>query len=88
MQLLLLSKLEKLRTDILNSTMNVMKAWGYLHIKDITLSSFFRSLDTLQSEKSDNDYDQAERDIVEKKTYRLSQKRFSEKNTGSEVFLN
>lgn len=80
--------MERLRSDILNNTVNIMHAWGYIHIKDITLSSFFRSLDTLQSKKSDNDYDQAERDIAEKKNYRLPQKSFSEKNTSSEVFLN
>lgn len=80
--------IERLRSDILNSTMNVMKAWGYINIKDITLSSFFRSLDTLQSKEDNKNYDRAGWDIVEKKSYQLSQKSFSERNTSSEVFLN
>ncbi len=73
-----LQVMERFRSDILNSTMNIIRSWGYTHIKDITLSSFFRSLDTLQSKKSDNDYDHEERDINEKRNYRLSQKRFAE----------
>ena len=80
--------MERLRNEILNSTMNVMQAWGYIHIKDITLSSFFRSLDVLQRKEDNKDNGRAAWNIVEKKNYRLSQKGFYEKNTGAEVFLN
>ena len=80
--------MERLRKEILHSTMNVIKSWGYVHIKDITLSSFFRSLDSLQAKKENREFDQSGWDIAEKKDYRLSQNNFSERNTGSEVFLN
>ncbi|MEO8416940.1 MAG: hypothetical protein ABI472_24975, partial [Ginsengibacter sp.] len=73
--------MERLRSDVLNSTMNVMHAWGYKHIKDITLSSFFRSLDALQSKDGDRKDNQEIWNISEKKSYRLPQKSFSEKNT-------
>ncbi|MEP6949695.1 MAG: glutamate synthase-related protein, partial [Ginsengibacter sp.] len=80
--------MERLRNEILNSTMDVMQAWGYKHIKDITLSSFFRILDALQMKEDHKGNGRAGRDIVEKKNHRLSQKSLYEKNTGAEVFLN
>ena len=80
--------MERFRNKILNSTINIMQAWGYIHIKDITLSSFFRSLDSLQSKVVQEKNDQPEWGIAERKTYSLPQKSVYEKNTSSHVFLN
>jgi hypothetical protein len=66
----------------------IYQGWGYKHIKDITLSSFFRSLDVLQPKDGDRKDKQEIWNISEKKSYRLPQKSFSEKNTSSGVFLN
>ncbi|MEO8766289.1 MAG: glutamate synthase-related protein, partial [Ginsengibacter sp.] len=80
--------MERLRNEILNSTVNIMQAWGYIHIKDITLSSFFRSLDAIQKKEDNKYYGQAGRDIAEKENNRSSRKSYYEMNTGAEVFLN
>ena len=80
--------MERFRNKILNSTINIMQAWAYIHIKDITLSSFFRSLDSLQSKVVQEKNDQPEWGIAERKTYSLPQKSVYEKNTSSHVFLN
>lgn len=78
----------RFRSDILNSTMNVIRSWGYRHIKDITLSSLFRSLNTLQSTDANKKSNHQVGAITERKTYRFRQKSNYEKNTGSELFLN
>ncbi len=75
--------MEKFRTEILNSTIDIMQAWGYKNIKDITLASFFRSLDALNSKGVNKEYDPERWDISDRKTYRLSQENFYEKNTSS-----
>lgn len=80
--------MERLRSEILNSTIDVMQAWGYINIKDITLSSFFRSLDALQSNDGNREFDREAWNVIERKSYRLLQKGIYEKSTSSEVFLN
>lgn len=80
--------MERFRSEILNSTIDIMQAWGYINIKDTTLSSFFRSLDALNSKDVNKEYDHEGWDISKRKTYRLSQENFYEKNTSSGVFLN
>ena len=39
--------MEQLRSEILDSTMKIMQAWGYKNVRDITLPAFFRDLGTL-----------------------------------------
>jgi hypothetical protein len=80
--------MERFRSEILNSTIDIMHAWGYINIKDITLSSFFRSLDALNPKDANSEYHQEGWDISERKPYQLSQKNSYEKNTNSGVFLN
>ncbi len=80
--------MERFRSEILNGTMNIMQSWGYINMKDVTLSSFFRSLDALYSKGVSHDHNQEEWDVSEKKSYRLPQKGSYEKNMGAEVFLN
>ncbi|MEO8416716.1 MAG: glutamate synthase-related protein [Ginsengibacter sp.] len=78
--------MERFRNEILNNTIDIMQAWGYINIKDITLSSFFRNLDALNSKDVDTGYDGW--DISERKTYQLSPEYLYGKNTSSGVFLN
>ncbi len=80
--------MERFRSKILNSTISTIQAWGYVNIKDITLSSFFRSLDALNTRDVNKEYDPEGWDVSERKTYRLSQKNFYEKKTSSGAFLN
>ena len=71
--------MERFRNKILNSTFDIMQAWGYMDIKEITLSSFFRSLDALKSKDVNKKYDAEVWDISESKPYRLSKKTFTKR---------
>lgn len=81
--------MEQLRTEILGSTINIMRAWGYKDAADITLATFFRDLGPLYSKGFYNKLDQK---IVnsssEKRSFSIVGKAFHEKNTSPEVVYN
>ncbi len=79
---------EQLRNEILDSTMNIMKAWGYKNVREITLAAFFRDLDALYLKGFYQRNDQGFANSYEKRSYSIVGKSFHEKNTGSEVILN
>jgi hypothetical protein len=42
--------IQRRRNKIIRSTLDIMRAFGYINLKDITLPSLLRKLDSLQSE--------------------------------------
>ncbi|MEO8111650.1 MAG: glutamate synthase-related protein [Ginsengibacter sp.] len=79
--------MQRLRNDILNSTMNLIKSWGYIHIKDITLSSFFRSVESFDESEGNREQEKAGRNINEKRNYRLPHKAFLKRTPVQKFFL-
>ena len=80
--------MEQLRREILDSTINIMNAWGYKNVRDITLATFFRDLDALYSKGFYGRHDQNFANSSEKRSFSTVGKAFHEKNTSSEVVLN
>jgi hypothetical protein len=44
------------RKEIYNSAKNILRSWGYTDIKDISIATFFRSLDDLSSQEIGKNY--------------------------------
>ncbi len=79
---------DRFRSQILNSTMSVIQGWGYINIKDITISSFIRNLDTLHSIDNYPEHNQEILNVSDNKSYRIPNKGIYEKDTSSGVLLN
>lgn len=80
--------MEQLRTEILGSTMNIIRAWGYKDANDITGATFFRNLDPLYSNGFYKKYDQKTATNSEKRSFSIVGKGFHEKDTSSEAIYN
>jgi hypothetical protein len=79
---------EQLRSEILDSTMNIMQAWGYTNVRDITLPAFFRDLDALYSKGFYKRYDKRLPNNFKSTSFGIVKKSYHEKNTHSEIIFN
>ena len=80
--------MEQLHSEILASTMNIMQAWGYKNVRDITLSAFLRDLGTLYPKGFYERNGQKFVNSPEKESFNIVKKAYYEKNTSSETILN
>ena len=80
--------MEQLRSEILESTMKIMQAWGYKNVRDITLPAFFRDLGALYPKGFYKGQDQEFADSPETRSFGIVKRAYYEKNTSSETILN
>jgi hypothetical protein len=79
---------EQLRSEILTSTMNIMQAFGYANVRDITLSAFLRDLGALYPKGFYKRNDQEFANSSEKGSFSIVKRAYREKNNSSEIILN
>jgi hypothetical protein len=77
----------QLRNEILRSTIDLMNSFGYINVKEITLSSLLPWLNNLEPMNTDMN-SQNVKDGGQENSFRIIQKAFTEQNKSSVIYFN
>jgi hypothetical protein len=77
----------QLRNEILRSTIDLMNSFGYINIKEITLSSLLPRLTNMESINTDID-NQHFKDARHEKSFRIIKNTYAEQNKSAAISFN